>query len=121
MIAKRIMPLIGSGKGRQSFVHVDDAAEATLRALDGGAPGIYNVCDDSPAEQNVWLPAIATHLGARPPLRVPGWIARVAGGAMLVHYAPTLYSAKNHRTKKVFGWAPRGFREGFREVFGAQA
>lgn len=120
MIARRIMPLVGSGKGRQSFLHVDDAVEATLRALDRGEPGVFNVCDDFPAEQNDWLRAIATHLRAKPPLRVPGWLARIAGGPLLVHYATTLCGAKNDRAKAAFGCRPRGWKEGFREVFGSQ-
>jgi nucleoside-diphosphate-sugar epimerase len=124
MITKRLMPIIGSGRGRQSFVHVDDAAEVTVRALERGDPGIYNVTDDAPAEQNEWLPAIATHLQAKAPFRVPGWVARVAGGPLVVHYATALCGARNHRAKKAFGgdteWTPRHWKDGFREVFGAQ-
>jgi nucleoside-diphosphate-sugar epimerase len=120
MIAKRMMPFVGSGKGRQSFLHVDDAAEVTVRALDRGAPGIYNVCDDSPAPQNDWLPAMATALGAKRPFRVPGFIVRIGGGDLIVHYATTLCGAKNGRMKAAFAFQPRGWDEGFREVFGSR-
>jgi nucleoside-diphosphate-sugar epimerase len=117
MIARGMYPMVGSGRGLSSFVHVDDAAEATVLALDRGAPGIYNVCDDEPVEQNVWLPEIARHLGARTPLRVPAWIARIAGGSLFVHYATNLRGAANGRARAAFGWRPRSWREGFREVF----
>jgi nucleoside-diphosphate-sugar epimerase len=118
MIGKRQVPLIGSGEGRQSLVHVDDAAEATVRALDRGATGIYNVTDDAPATQNEWLPAIASELGAKPPRHVPAWLARLVAGDGLVYYATTLRGASNARAKQAFGWQPRPWREGFHQVFG---
>ncbi|MDB4993642.1 MAG: NAD(P)-dependent oxidoreductase [Myxococcaceae bacterium] len=118
MIAKRQVPLIGSGEGRQSFVHVDDAAEATVLALDGGASGIYNVTDDAPATQKEWLPAIARELGAKPPRHAPAWLARLVAGDGLVYYATTLRGASNARAKKAFGWQPRAWRDGFHAVFG---
>ena len=118
MISKRQVPLVGSGEGRQSFVHVDDAAEATALALDRGESGIYNVTDDAPARQNEWLPAIANALGAKPPRHVPAWLARLVAGDGLVHYATTLRGASNARAKQAFGWQPRAWRDGFRDVFG---
>jgi nucleoside-diphosphate-sugar epimerase len=121
MIGKRQVPLIGSGEGRQSFVHVDDAAEATVLALDRGAAGIYNVTDDAPATQNEWLPAIAIALGAKAPHHAPAWLARLVAGDGLVYYATTLRGASNARATKAFGWQPRPWRDGFREVFGEGA
>jgi nucleoside-diphosphate-sugar epimerase len=117
MVAKRRLPLIGSGEGRQSFVHIDDAAEAAVLALDRGDAGVYNVTDDEPATQNEWLPAIASHLGAKPPRHVPSWLARLVAGDGLVHYATTLRGASNARAKKAFGWRPRRWTDGFRDVF----
>ena len=119
MIRKRRYPLIGSGEGRSSFVHVDDAVDATVRALDHGSPGIYNVCDDEPARADAWLPEAARVLGAKPPRHVPAWLARRLAGDALVHYATTLPGNSNARARAAFGgWAPRPWRQGFAEVLG---
>ena len=78
LIRKRRYPIIGGGEGHMSFVHLDDAVEATVRALDRGAPGIYNITDDTPATSREWLPETARLLGAKPPRKVPAWLARQA-------------------------------------------
>ncbi|HEU4975988.1 MAG TPA: NAD(P)-dependent oxidoreductase [Baekduia sp.] len=118
IVRKRGYPLIGRGQGRTSFVHVDDAADATVRAMDRGAAGVYNVCDDDPAMQREWLPEMARLLGAKRPRRAPAWLARRLAGDALVHYATTLPGNANGRAREAFRWAPRGWRDGFAEVFG---
>jgi nucleoside-diphosphate-sugar epimerase len=119
MLRKRRYPVIGSGAGRQSFVHVHDAVDATVRALDGGAPGIYNICDDDPAAARDWVPEAARVLGAKPPRKAPAWIARRLAGDAVVHYATTLPGNSNARARAAFPeWSPRSWRQGFAEVFG---
>jgi nucleoside-diphosphate-sugar epimerase len=119
LIRKRRFPLIGSGEGRSSFVHVDDAVDATVRALDHGPPGTYNICDGDPARARDWLPEAARLLGARPPRRAPAWLARRLAGDVIVHYATTLPGNSNARALAALpGWAPRPWRQGFAEVFG---
>lgn len=105
-VRKRRFPIVGTGTGVSSFCHIDDAASATLAALDGGRPGIFNVCDDEPAPMAQWLPAVAAALGAKPPRRVPAWLARVAAGPHAVHFGTTLRGNANGRFKQTFGWAP---------------
>ena len=79
-VAKRQMPIVGGGSGIWSFIHIDDAASATALAVDRGAPGIYNIVDDEPAPVSEWLPYLADVLGAKPPRRVPAWLARLIVG-----------------------------------------
>jgi nucleoside-diphosphate-sugar epimerase len=117
MIRRGFYPLVGSGAGLSSFVHIDDAAEATMLALDRGAPGIYNVTDDEPVAQNEWLPELARLMGGRAPWRIPAFVARLLAGPIFVHYATTLRGASNAKAKAAFGWSPRSWREGFRQVF----
>lgn len=118
MIRKRRYPVIGSGEGRSSFVHVDDAVDATVRALDPSVPaGTYNVTDDEPARASDWVPAAAAALGASPPRHVPVWLARRVAGPVVVHYATTLPGNANARFRAAApGWAPRSWRDGFAEV-----
>jgi nucleoside-diphosphate-sugar epimerase len=117
MIRKRRYPIIGKGQGRMSFVHVDDAVDATVRALDHGAPGIYNVTDDAPATQKEWLPELARIVGAKKPRWAPAWLARRIAGDAVVYYATALPGNANGRARAAFGWTPRDWRDGFREVF----
>jgi nucleoside-diphosphate-sugar epimerase len=114
-IRRRRFPIAGGGTGISSFVHIQDAADATMAALDGGAPGIYNVCDDEPAAMRDWLPVLAQALGARRPPRVPAWVARLVAGPHAVHFATTLRGNDNARFKATFGWAPAHptWRDGF--------
>jgi nucleoside-diphosphate-sugar epimerase len=118
LIRKRRYPIIGGGEGRMSLVHLDDAVEATVRALDRGAPGIYNITDDTPATSREWVPEAARLLGAKPPHKVPAWLARKPAGDALVFYSTTLPGNANGRARAAFDWAPRSWRDGFAEVFG---
>jgi nucleoside-diphosphate-sugar epimerase len=119
-VRRRRFPIVGRGTGVWSFIHVDDAASATVAALERGAPGIYNVVDDEPAPMREWLPAYAEAIGARPPLRVPKLLARIAAGPQAVHYGTTLQGASNAKVKGAFGWDPAhpSWRQGFREAAG---
>jgi nucleoside-diphosphate-sugar epimerase len=119
-VRRRRFPIVGDGAGVFSFVHVDDAVAATVRALDHGESGIYNVCDDEPAAVRDWLPAYAEALGAKRPLRVPKWIARVVAGGGATAMATTLRGASNERAKRELGWEPihPTWRRGFLEALG---
>jgi nucleoside-diphosphate-sugar epimerase len=114
-VRRRLFPVIGEGSGLFSFVHVDDAAAATVAAVERGAPGIYNVVDDEPAPMREWLPLYASAIGARPPLRVPLWLARLAAGKAVSAMSTTLPGASNARAKAELGWQPRWAtcRDGF--------
>jgi nucleoside-diphosphate-sugar epimerase len=116
-VRKRRFPVVGSGAGLFSFIHVDDAADATVAAVGRGAPGLYNVVDDDPAAQRDWLPLYAEAIGAPPPRRVPVWLARLFAGKMAgaVNRQP---GASNAKAKRELGWQPRwsSWREGFREA-----
>jgi nucleoside-diphosphate-sugar epimerase len=116
-VRKRRFPVVGRGEGLFSFVHVDDAASATVAAVERGAPGVYNVVDDEPAPMREWLPAYAEAIGARKPLRVPGWLARLVAGRMATMMT-ALPGASNAKAKRELGWEPRwrSCREGFREA-----
>jgi 2-alkyl-3-oxoalkanoate reductase len=116
-VRKRRFPVIGRGTGLFSFVHVDDAASATVAAVERGAPGIYNIVDDDPAPQREWLPAYAEAIGAKKPLRVPVWIARLVVGK-IASMAGRQPGASNAKAKRELGWEPRwrSWREGFREA-----
>lgn len=119
-VRKRRFPLAGTGAGISSFVHIDDAAAATVTALEGGTAGVYNVCDDEPAALHEWLPVMATALGAKPPRRVPALIPRLLLGPHIVHFATTLRGNSNARFKQGFAFKPAHptWRTGFGEVFG---
>ncbi len=118
---KRRTPIVGTGTGMFSFVHVEDAAAAAVAALDRGAPGIYNVVDDEPVPQREWLPLYAEALGAKPPHRVPFRIARLVAGPDLAGAAISMRGASNAKAKREFGWEPAhpSWRQGFRESLGA--
>ena len=109
--------LVGKASGVFSFVHVDDAADATVAALERGAPGAYNVVDDEPAAMRDWLPVYAEALGAKPPRRVPSWLARIVAGKMITEMAQSLPGASNEKAKRELGWAPAhpSWRTGFAE------
>jgi len=111
-----VMDRAGDGAGRWSFVHIDDAAEATVLALQHGRSGVYNICDDDPVPMSQWLPELASLLGAKPPRRVPAWAARLLAGDAVVHYATRLPGNANGRAKQALGWRPRDRRTGFAEV-----
>jgi 2-alkyl-3-oxoalkanoate reductase len=115
-VQARRYPIVGDGGGTLSWIHVADAAAATAAAVERGAPGIYNVVDDEPAPLRTWLPELADALGAKPPLRVPTWLARIAAGPYAVAAATVLRGASNDKAKRELGWRPRAssWREGFR-------
>ncbi len=113
---RRRLPLVGDGGGVWSFVHVADAAAATVAALERWTPGeLYNVCDDDPAPVREWLPALARAAGGRPPRHVPRWAARLLGGEHLVTMMCEIRGASNAKAKRELGWKPRwpSWREGF--------
>jgi nucleoside-diphosphate-sugar epimerase len=119
-VRKRRFPVVGKATGVFSFIHVEDAAAATVAALDAGSEGIYNVVDDEPAEMSEWLPEYAEALAAKRPRRVPLWMARMIAGKEAVGLATTLRGASNEKAKREFGWAPvyPSWRQGFRETLG---
>jgi nucleoside-diphosphate-sugar epimerase len=116
-VRRRRFPIVGSGAGLFSFIHVDDAAAATVAAVERGAPGIYNVVDDEPGAMRDWLPVYAEAIGAPPPRRVPVWLARLVAGKMVggINVQP---GASNAKAKRELGWEPRwpSWRQGFREA-----
>jgi len=113
---KRRSPIVGEGTGVFSFIHVDDAAAATVAAVERGEPGVYNIVDDEPAPLREWLPVYAEALGAKPPRRVPVWLARLIAGPAMAGTAVTLRGASNAKAKRELGWQPEhpSWREGFR-------
>jgi nucleoside-diphosphate-sugar epimerase len=115
-VRKRRIPIIGTGEGVWSFIHVDDAAAATLAAIEHGPPGVYNVADDEPASAQVWLPELAHAAGAKPPRRVPRWLGRLAAGEATVSMFTRIRGAANAKAKRELAWAPRhrSWRDGFR-------
>jgi 2-alkyl-3-oxoalkanoate reductase len=117
-VRKRLFPLIGDGGGMMSFIHLDDAAAATVLALDAEGPAIYNVTDDEPASMRDWLPALAAAVGAKPPFHIPAWV----GGLVMGKTLPMMTEAKgasNAKAKKELGWTPRypSWRTGFPAVY----
>jgi 2-alkyl-3-oxoalkanoate reductase len=117
-VRKRLFPLIGDGGGMMSFIHLDDAAAATVLALDAEGPAIYNVTDDEPAPMRDWLPALAAAVGAKPPFHIPAWV----GGLVMGKTLPMMTEAKgasNAKAKKELGWTPRypSWRTGFPAVY----
>ena len=122
LVRKRRLPIIGDGSGVWSLIHMVDAAAATVAALERGAPGVYNVADDEPAPASVWLPELARVLGAKPPLRVPVWLGRLAAGEAGVLLFTRLRGASNAKAKRELGWELRypSWRDGFRHDVAAQ-
>ena len=110
-------PVVGKGTGVSSFIHVDDAAAATVAAVERGEPGIYNVVDDDPAPMSEWVPAYAEAIGAKPPRRIPAWLARLIAGKQTVAMATGLRGASNAKAKAALGWEPAyaSWRQGFRQ------
>jgi nucleoside-diphosphate-sugar epimerase len=119
-VTRRRFPIVGRGSGVFSFIHVDDAAAATVAAAEGGRPGIYNVVDDAPAPLREWLPAYAEAVHAKKPMRVPKFVARLVAGGYTTQLATELRGVSNARAKAELGWEPRypSWRQGFRESLG---
>jgi 2-alkyl-3-oxoalkanoate reductase len=112
---KRRMPIVGKGAGTFSFVQVEDAASATVAAVERGEPGVYNVVDDEPAAMSEWVPVFAGVVGAKKPRRVSVWLARLVAGSAAVGMAMELRGASNAKAKRELGWQPRypSWRQGF--------
>jgi 2-alkyl-3-oxoalkanoate reductase len=120
LIRKRRFPVIGDGEGVWSWTHVDDAAAAAVAALEHGSPGVYNIVDDEPAPVSEWLPYLAEAVGAKAPMRVPAWLARLMAGSVAVRWMTEGRGASNTRAKRELGWQPiwPSWREGFRRGLG---
>jgi len=116
VIRHRKFPLVGDGAGVWSFIHVDDAARATLAAIERGPAGTYNIVDDDPAEVAVWLPYLAEMVGAKAPLPLPSWMARLAVGEAGVMMMTTARGSSNEKARRLLGWQPTyaSWRDGFR-------
>jgi nucleoside-diphosphate-sugar epimerase len=119
-VRKRRFPIVGDGGGVWSHVHIEDAAAATVAAVDHGRPGIYNVVDDDPAPVREWLPVLASALGAKPPRRIPRWLSRLAAGETATVMMTDVRGASNEKAKRELGWKPRyaSWRVGFVEGLG---
>jgi 2-alkyl-3-oxoalkanoate reductase len=120
LVRKRRFPIVGDGGGVWSFVNLDDAATATALALENDAAGVYNIVDDEPAPVREWLPALAAAIGAKPPRRIPRWLARLVAGKAGVALMTEARGASNAKAKSELGWALRypSWRQGFRAAYG---
>lgn len=116
-VRKRMFPLVGGGPGYTSWVHLDDAAAATVLAVEQQAKGLFNITDDEPAPAAEWLPYLATCVGAKPPFRVPVWLARLLAGETVVIMMTQARGFSNAKAKKELGWELRypSWRQGFKE------
>ena len=114
-IRRRQTPIVGAGNGAFPFIHVEDAASATVAAIERGEPGVYNVVDDEPAPSHDWIPYVAELVAAPKPRRVPAWLARLFAGG-LASMATQLQPVSNAKAKRDLGWQPSypSWREGFR-------
>lgn len=117
-VRTRKLPLVGDGAGVWSFVHIEDAARATLAAVDRGAPGLYNIVDDEPATVSQWLPYLAEVVKAPRPMKVPAWLARVLAGGAVVSNMTLIRGSSNGKARRELGWEPTypSWREGFRTL-----
>ncbi|MDQ3873957.1 MAG: NAD(P)-dependent oxidoreductase [Actinomycetota bacterium] len=118
-VRKRQFPIVGDGGGFMSWIHLDDAAAATVLALEHDGPAIYNIVDDEPAPAREWLPVFADALGAKPPRRVPVWLARLFAGEPGVVMGTEARGASNVKAKRELGWSLRypSWRQGFVDVY----
>jgi nucleoside-diphosphate-sugar epimerase len=105
-VRRRRFPVVGTGSAVWSFIHVADAAQATRAAVELGAPGVYNIVDDDPAPVSVWLPELAAAIGAKPPRRVPVWLARLIAGDLAVVAMTQIRGASNAKAKRELDWQP---------------
>ena len=118
-VRRRLVPIVGEGTGRFSFIHVEDAAAATVAAIQARATGVFNIVDDEPVEQRIWVPAYAEAVGAKPPRNFPLWLAKLIAGPFAAS-AESLRAASNEKAKAELGWEPRyrSWRQGFDEALG---
>jgi nucleoside-diphosphate-sugar epimerase len=117
-VRKRQLPIVGDGGGISSWIHLDDAAAATVLALEHDGPAIYNIVDDEPAPMREWLPLLANALGAKPPRHIPHWLARLVAGEGVVMMTESR-GASNAKAKKELGWTLRypSWRQGFTAAY----
>ena len=120
LVRRRQFPLVGAGTGYTSWLHVDDAASATVLAVEQRAEGVFNIVDDEPAPASAWLPYLAACAGAKPPIRVPKWLARILAGEVAVTMMTEGRGFSNAKAKRELGWQPRypSWRQGFKEALG---
>ena len=125
VLKRRRFPLVGNGAGVWSFLHVTDAAGATVAAVHGGPPGVYNIVDDEPAAVAQWLPVLARSAGAPPPLRVPAWVGRLAAGEAGLSMMTQIRGCANAKAKRELGWQlvwpswRQGFAAGLSQAYPA--
>ena len=119
-IRKRRFPIVGDGGGFLSHIHIEDAAAATVAAVEQGSPGVYYIVDDEPAPAREWLPVLASALDAKPPRRVPRWLGRLAAGEAAAIVMTEARGASNAKAKRELGWQPRyaSWRQGFAQGLG---
>ena len=117
LVRRRLFPLVGGGTGCFSWVHLDDAARATVLTLEQQAKGVFNIVDDEPAPASEWLPYLAACAGAKPPRRLPRWLARLLAGEMVVGMMTDGRGFSNAKAKRELGWELRypSWRQGFKE------
>jgi nucleoside-diphosphate-sugar epimerase len=122
-VRKRQFPIVGDGGGVWSWIHLDDAAAATVLALEHDGPAIYNIVDDEPAPVREWLPVLAQALGAKPPQHLPTWLARLLAGDAVTVMSTEARGASNARAKRELGWTPHHptWRTGFKAVYSTLA
>jgi nucleoside-diphosphate-sugar epimerase len=122
-VRKRQFPIVGEGNGYASWIHLDDAAAATVLALEHEGPAVYNVVDDEPAPVREWLPVLAAALGAKPPRHFPVWLARLFAGDVAVMMGTEVRGSSNEKAKRKLGWKLRypTWRSGFAQVYGSRA
>jgi 2-alkyl-3-oxoalkanoate reductase len=118
-VRKRQYPIVGDGGGITSWIHLDDAAAATVLALEHEGPAVYNIVDDEPAPVRDWLPVLAQALDAKPPRRFPVWLARLVAGEAAVVMGTDARGASNAKARRELGWTPRhpSWRTGFRATY----
>jgi nucleoside-diphosphate-sugar epimerase len=117
LVRARKLPIVGRGTGVWSWIHLDDAAAATVAALERGTRGVYSIVDDEPARVSAWLPYLAEVVGAKPPWRVPAWLGRLAAGEVVVRWMTEGRGASNEKAKHTLDWRPAwaSWRDGFRD------
>ena len=116
LVRKRMFPLVGNGNGHFSWIHLDDAASATVLAVEQHATGVFNIVDDEPAPVREWLPFLAECAGGKPPRRIPTWLARLLAGEMAVGMMTEGRGFSNAKAKRELGWELRypSWRQGFK-------
>jgi nucleoside-diphosphate-sugar epimerase len=119
LVRKRMLPIIGDGRGVWSWLHLEDAAAATVLAVERGASGVYNIADDEPAPVREWLPALAAIIGAPPPRHIPRFLGRLLAGEAVVSMMTEVRGVSSAKAKRELGWTPRypTWRRGFVESY----